>query len=515
MNWKFWQRNIENPNHPITQSCADSAMGTGPGSSPGNTLLSSPTGAWNYAAVYAAIRLLSETIAQLPLMLMREADGRKEPARDHPLFTLMHDAPSDRLTSFNWRETQMAHCLTWGNGYAMILRSNRAGVRELQLCAPGATMPYRYPDGRVVYRLSVDDKTYEVPQRDVLHIPAVGWDGLQGLSPISMHRETLGLGMAADRFGGQFFSNGVTLGGVLKHPETLGREGREALKSGWEKFKGSGYNGLVVLEEGMDYTRIAIPPEDAQFLQTRKFQVAEVARIYNIPPHMLKDLEKSSFNNIEQQGAEYLRYTISPWLVKWEQELNRKLLTKAERQSGYYFKFNASALLRATQSDRYESYTRAIQDGWMSRNEVRSLEDLNPVDGLDEYLVSLNFVDQEETGELQAEEPDDEPAEDEDLEERTFQPLIERSAQSFSAWLDDVADRAVDDADMGRRFTRKLEPMTERYITPLLLAAGKMGALTDFREWLLSQPLNDMPTADEIATELAALITMVTPDDRD
>ena len=163
MNWKFWQRNIENPSHPITQQCADAAMGTGPGASPAPQLAGSPHAAWNYAAVYAAVRLLSETLAQLPLILYREQSGTKEPATYHPLYPLMHDAPSDRLTSFTWREVMMSHVLTWGNGYAYINRTARGRVGGLQLCNPGATQPYRYPDGRVIYQISVDDTSMDVP----------------------------------------------------------------------------------------------------------------------------------------------------------------------------------------------------------------------------------------------------------------------------------------------------------------------------------------------------------------
>lgn len=502
MNWKFWQkRSLESIQGPITGKDIDCLYEDIDLNAKSSAAKVTPQSSWNYSAVYAAIRLLSETIAQLPLVLYQKSGDTTMPATNHPLYALTHDGPSDKLTSFLWRETQMGHTLSWGNGYAHIRRDGTERIRELELLSPSATYPDVKLDGTYDYRTTHFGRTFAIRPEDVLHIPALGWDGYAGQSPITMHRQTIGLSMAATDFGAALFDNGTNLGGVLKHPGTLGEEARENLQKSFAKFRGRGYQGAIVLDEAMDYQRIGIPPEDAQFLETRKFQVSEIARIFNIPPHMLRDLEKSSFNNISEQSIEFLRYSIAPWLVKWEQELNRKLLTEGERASGYYFKFNSGGLLRGTQKERYEAYGKGIGDGWLSRNEVRALEDLDPVDGLDEYLVPLNMAKSDEV-------ETDGPGADEnetDTEQRDFSALIKRSAESYSAWLGDIAERSTDADDLAKRLNRKLAAMDERYIEPLLTAIGGDNAMDQWRSWIEQQPMNPAPTADDISAALKSL----------
>ncbi len=349
------------------------------------------------AAVYACIRLLSETLAQLPLVIRRRTPDGSEPATDHPLWPILHDQPNKRMTSFTWRSTQMSHCVGWGNGYAFMCRDGRGRVTGIYPVCPDVSYP-QVIDHTLTYMTTIDGVTFEANPKDVLHIPALGFDGIIGYSPIHVHRETIGLGKSAQVFGARMFGNGSILSGVLKHPGRLKRKPEkpddpspvERLRKQWRDL----YSGLenafsvAVLEEGMEFQRVGIPPVDAQFLETRKFQISEIARIFNIPSHMINDLDRATFNNISELSIGFLRYTMTPWLVSWEQELNRKLFPE---DNDHYVKFNVNGLLRGTQKDRADYYKTAIETGWMSRNEVRELEDLNRVEGLDEYLQPLNM----------------------------------------------------------------------------------------------------------------------------
>ncbi len=499
MKWKFWQkqkdRSLECAGVPMTGANTDYLFPDYTTTASGANV--TPESSWNYSAVYAAVRLLSETIAQLPLMLYQEANDRTQPAKDHPVYNLAHNGPSDRLTSFIWRETQMGHALTWGNGYAFIGRDATGKVRELTLLNPAATYVNVNTDGTFYYQTTLNDRTFRIEPENVLHVPALGWDGYRGKSPISMHRETIGLSQSATKFGAQLFGNGTNIGGVIKHPGSLGPEARQNLKKSFDAYRGNGYQGALVLDESMEYQRIGIPPEDAQFLETRKFQVSEIARIYNIPPHMLRDLEKSSFNNISEQSIEFLRYSIAPWLVKWEQELNRKLLTEGERQGGYYFKVSSGGLLRGTQKERYEAYGKGIGDGWLSRNEVRALEDLDPVDGLDEYLVPLNMANTDEVETVDdGDETEPAPA------ERRIPDKVMRAAESYAAWLRDVDDRAKDYKSLSDKLQKKLPAMNERYIEPIVTAAK----VREWNSWLMSHPVDSLPGAEDIASAVMDII---------
>ena len=365
------------------------------------------------SAVYACIRLLSETLAQLPLNIRRRTVNGSELADRHPLFPVLHNTPNPWMTSFGWRNSVMGHCAGWGNGYSYIIRNQKGEPRALLPLLPDRTYP-EIIDSRLRYQTSINQIPLEADPRDVLHVPALGFDGLVGMSPIALHREAVGLGQAAQRFGAKLFGSGSVVAGILKHPGRLKRKADkpddpspvERLRRQWREL----YSGLenahnvAVVEEGMEFQRIGIPPEDAQFLQTRKFQVADVGRIFNVPSHLINDLDRATFNNISELSLSFLRYTMTPWIVRWEQELNRKLFPGS---STYYVKFNLQGLLRGTLSERSDYYKTAIEYGWLSRNEVRELEDLNRVDGLDEYLQPLNMGSGQEAGEAETTPPDD------------------------------------------------------------------------------------------------------------
>lgn len=359
--------------------------------------------AMQMTAVYSCIRILAEAVAGLPLHLYRyKEDGGKERAIDNNLYHLLHDEPNKEMSSFIFRETLMTHLLLWGNAYAQIIRNGKGEVVALYPLMPNKMQVDRDENGELYYiytRSSDEAKTMEgvmvyLTPRDVLHIPGLGFDGLVGYSPIAMAKNAIGLAIATEEYGAKFFANGAAPSGVLEHPGTI--KDPSKLRENWNStFGGSANSGKVaVLEEGMKYTPISISPEQAQFLETRKFQIDEIARIFRVPPHMVGDLEKSSFSNIEQQSLEFVKYTLDPWVIRWEQSLSRALLNEDEKRK-YFFKFNLEGLLRGDYESRMSGYAVARQNGWMSANDIRELENMDKIpaeDGGDLYLINGNML---------------------------------------------------------------------------------------------------------------------------
>lgn len=359
--------------------------------------------AMQMTAVYSCVRILAEAVAGLPLHLYRyKEDGGKERAIDNNLYHLLHDEPNKEMSSFIFRETLMTHLLLWGNAYAQIIRNGKGEVVALYPLMPNKMQVDRDENGELYYiytRSSDEAKTMDgvtvyLTPRDVLHIPGLGFDGLVGYSPIAMAKNAIGLAIATEEYGAKFFANGAAPSGVLEHPGTIKDPSR--LRENWNStFGGSANSGKVaVLEEGMKYTPISISPEQAQFLETRKFQIDEIARIFRVPPHMVGDLEKSSFSNIEQQSLEFVKYTLDPWVIRWEQSLSRSLLSEDEKRK-YFFKFNLEGLLRGDYESRMSGYATARQNGWMSANDIRELENMDKIpaeDGGDLYLINGNML---------------------------------------------------------------------------------------------------------------------------
>ncbi len=355
-------------------------------------------------AVYACVRILSEAVAGLPLHIYRyRADGGKERIPLHPLYHLLHDEPNPEMTSFVFRETLMSHLLLWGNAYAQVVRNGRGQAVALYPLLPSKMDVSRAANGELLYTYYRDaDETglkpkggYITLRRDeVLHIPGLGFDGLIGYSPIAMAKNAIGMSLATEEYGASFFANGANPGGVLEHPGVIKDIGR--VKESWNSaYQGNGNaHKIAVLEEGMKFQAIGIPPEQAQFLETRKFQINEIARIYRVPPHMVGDLEKSSFSNIEQQSLEFVKYTLDPWVVRWEQSLQQSLILPSEKPS-LFIRFNLDGLLRGDYQSRMNGYAVGRQNGWMSANDIRELEDMNRIpaqEGGDLYLVNGNMT---------------------------------------------------------------------------------------------------------------------------
>ena len=359
--------------------------------------------AMQMTAVYSCVRILAEAVAGLPLHLYRyKEDGGKEKALDHPLYLLLHDEPNPEMSSFVFRETLMTHLLLWGNAYAQIIRNGKGEVIALYPLMPNRMVVDRDIHGQLYYQYTRSTEeaptmkgvTVNLPPSDVLHIPGLGFDGLVGYSPIAMAKNAIGMAIACEEYGAKFFANGAAPGGVLEHPGTI--KDPQRVRESWQStFGGSGNsNKIAVLEEGMKYTPIGISPEQAQFLETRKFQINEIARIFRVPPHMVGDLEKSSFSNIEQQSLEFVKYTLEPWLVRWEQSIQRTLFSPEEKKR-YFAKFNVEGLLRGDYASRMSGYATARQNGWMSANDIRELENLDRIpteDGGDLYLINGNML---------------------------------------------------------------------------------------------------------------------------
>jgi len=360
-------------------------------------------------AVYSCVRILSEAVAGLPLPLYKYTDNEgKEKAVEHPLYFLLHDEPNREMTSFVFRETLMTHLLLWGNAYAQIIRNGKGEIMALYPLMPDRMTVDRDEKGQLYYEymVSSDDApttkggTVKLPPSEVLHIPGLGFDGLVGYSPIAMAKNAIGMAIACEEYGAKFFANGAQPSGILEHPGTIKNPSR--VRESWTQTFGGSQNAnkVAVLEEGMKYTPISISPEQAQFLETRKFQINEIARIFRVPPHMVGDLEKSSFSNIEQQSLEFVKYTLDPWVSRWEQSMARALLASEEKKQ-YFMKFNVDGLLRGDYQSRMNGYAIGRQNGWMSANDIRELENLDIIpeeEGGNLYLINGNMTKLKDAG---------------------------------------------------------------------------------------------------------------------
>ncbi len=377
------------------------------GTSSGNTV--TERSAMQISAVYACVRVLSEAIASLPLHVYEYTDeGSKTKAVKHPLYRLLHDEPNPEMTSYIFRETLMTHLLLWGNAYAQVIRNGRGEVTAIYPLMANRMRVDRDENGQICYEYQMNSSdaptmkngTVRLSPRDVLHIPGLGFDGLVGYSPIAMAKNSIGMAMATEEYGAAFFKNGANPSGVLSMPGVV--KDPDKIRSSWEQgFAGSrNANKVAILEEGMTYQPISISPEQAQFLETRKFQLDEIARIFRIPPHMIGDLEHATFSNIEEQSLEFVTYTLQPWLTRWEQAMQRCLLTPEEKKN-CFIRFNVDGLLRGDYESRMAGYATGIQNGIFSVNDVRELENMDRLsaeEGGDLHILNGNVVKLKDAG---------------------------------------------------------------------------------------------------------------------
>lgn len=423
-----------------------------------------PDSSLQYSAVLACVRVLAEDVASLPLILYRRMQPRgKERATAHPLYRLLHDAPNPEMTSLEFRETLMGHLALWGNGYAE-KEFDRAGrVMGLWPLRPDKMRVTRAAGGALSYEYRLPDgKTQILPAARVMHLRGLGTNGITGYSPIALARNAVGLGLAAEEFGSRFFGNGARPQLVLIHPGQLTPEGQENLRTSWRKqHEGlSKAHRVAVLEEGITVKEIGIPPEDAQFLQTRRFQAVEIARIYRVPPHKIQDLERATFSNIEHQSIEYVTGTLQPWLVRWEQAIRRDLLMEAERES-FFAEHLIAGLLRGDTISRFQAYAMGRQNGWLSANDIRELENMNPIEGGDVYLSPLNMMPAPDVGTSDGERRVTSP------EKRLRRGYETRKATGEGRRRLMTAHRAVFEDAMGRvvrRETNDVRQAAERFL---------------------------------------------------
>ena len=350
--------------------------------------------AMGLSAWYAAIRAISEDTAKLDLILYRRRKDRgKDRASGHPLYRLLHDKPNSDQTSIVFRETLLQHALGWGNGYAEIIRIDGRGMATaLWLLDPTTVTSKRNADNELFYRVMQPGGGFvDIPARDMLHIHGLGPMGDSGYNLTRIAREAIGTYIALQKFGGAFFGNGSTVGGILQHPDKIGDQALRHLREQFSERHSTAGNAykMLIAEEGITYKQLGIAPEQGQFIQSKFFAIEDVARWFRIPPHKLQHLLRATFSNIEAQSIEYLTDTILPWLKRIEQEINSKLLPA---DGTMFVEHLVESILRADIKTQNESYKIAIEGGWMSRNEARIKQNMNPEEGLDDFLVPMNMA---------------------------------------------------------------------------------------------------------------------------
>jgi HK97 family phage portal protein len=447
-------------------------------------------GSLRYAAVFACVRVIAEAVASLPLLTYERVGERgKTRARAHPLYELLHDAPNPLMTSLEWREAMQAHLLLWGNGYSEIeldgsgrvvalwpLRPD--GMEKIEPAGEGLVYTYRLPSGGAAKLMSWQ----------VLHLRGLSSNGIVGYSPIQLAaKESIGRGLAIQRYGSMFFRNGARPGGVLTFPGELSQEAIERLREGWQAKYGGLENAqrVAVLEAGMTYQEVGIPPGDAAYIEDQKMSALDVARVFKVPPHMIGDLDRATFANIEHQSLEFVMHSLRPWLVRWEQALEQRLMTAAERER-MFVKFNVDGLLRGDTLSRYQAYAIGRQNGFMSANDIRELEDWNPVEGGDEYLVPLNMIPAGEAGQAGEAQAGEGQRAKEDTRYEIRDTKDENRARENNGRVRLMrANRAVFEEAMGRVVRRQAQDVEAAARKMMKRATPEQrDAEGDFRLWL-------------------------------
>jgi len=429
------------------------------------------------SAVYACVRVLAETVGMLPLILYERAGRGKQRATEHPLYQVLRYLPNPEMTAIEFREMLMGHLASWGNAFAEIQYGGGGQVLALWPLRPDKTRVARI-NGRLRYVIKMPTGSdVELPAERIMHLRGLSYDGVVGYDPIMLHRQTVGLAKATEEFGARFFGNGAALGVVYQHPGTLGDTAYDRLKNSLERRHQGLTNAhrIAILEEGMEAKSVGIPPENAQFLETRKFSVIEIARFYRMPPHKIQSMDAATFGNIEEQSIEFVTDTIQPWLTRFEQGIWRDLLTRPERTQ-YFAEHLIDALLRGNTESRYQAYSVGRNGGWLSANDIRERENMNPVEGGDVYLVPLNMVPADMVGQM------DPPSSDADGErsQRALE-FFERRAQTVAAGRQRLArsfERVI--LDVSERILRREINDVRRAVTKFF---GKRDA-TQFSDWL-------------------------------
>jgi len=452
-------------------------------------------------AVFASIRVLTETVGSLPIHLYRRLEVGKERAIDHPIYRLLNSQPNPEMTQTTFKETMTGHIAGWGNGYAEIETGKNGYPVALWPLRPDRMYVFRrnYMGdvgdrylGPLIYRYFTSSGTMiDFPPDRILHIPGFGYNGVLGYSPISMAREAVGLHLAAEQFGAEFFKNDARPGMVLQHPGRLGEKGRENLRASWEE-KHMGLDNaqrMAILEEGVTIKEIGIPPVDAQFLETRKFQTEDIARIFRVPLHLIQDLDHATFSNIEHQSIDFMVYTMRPYFTRWEEALYLKLLSSKD-QVTYFPEFLIDALLRGDMKSRYEAYQIGRNGGWLTANMILEMENKNPLPG-DEgniALVPLNMMNAADIASTPK------PASTNRAIELRAQGKINRQRlrKAYHPLFSDVAQRIV------KREVTDLRAGVKKYLL--------RGNVKEFNDWLGTY-YNDLSFKDYVTKTVKSVMT--------
>lgn len=358
--------------------------------------------AMKYSAVFACVRVLSETLAGAPAMLYRKRkDGEREPRNDLAAYDILHNAPNSEMSPFNFKEACMAALNLGGNSVSERLVNAYGDLVGLY--------PYQWQmvrierdqgTGQLLYKVRYGTKEKTLQREQVFHIPGISLDGVVGLSPIEYAASAIRLGLSYEHFGVNFYRNGANASGVIRHPNVLKDEAFKRLKEDFAKnYQGLANTGKpIILEDGADFKELTIKPADAQLIENKKFQVEDICRVYRVPLHLVQNLDRATNNNIEHQSLEFVMYTMLPWFKRWEENINLQLLSSRERKAGYYVEFKVDSLLRGDVKSRSEAYAAGRQWGWLSVNDIRRLENMNPIPNGDIYLQPINMG---EAGQIQ------------------------------------------------------------------------------------------------------------------
>lgn len=351
--------------------------------------------AMQLSCVWSCVRLIAEVFGSLPMQIMERRPGKSPVEANHDLATVLGVTPNEHMTGVEYLEAKTVNLALRGNCYSLKVMNGAGSVSALNPIPAEQVKPLRKADGTIVYEILDRGKWIPHPASEVFHIRGFGSTGLVGLSPLQYAREAMGLSMATEEFGARWFGNGSRPGGFLEFPTWLTADQRKLAKEKFAEFHGGldTAHELLILEGGVSFKNATIPPEDAQFLLTRQFQLVEICRFFRVPPHMIFELERATNNNIEQQALEFVKYTLAPYLKRWEQSVSRSLLKPSER-GRYFLKFNLNGLLRGDVAARGEYYTKMRNAGVMSPNEIRGLEDMNPSTqaGMDDTHIQVNTV---------------------------------------------------------------------------------------------------------------------------
>lgn len=388
------RRSLENPSQTLTDVLALPKVKSG-------ARVNEQT-ALQLSAVLGCVRVIAEDLASLPLPVYRRLERGKERAMDHALYEILHDQANPEMSSYTFRETLQSHVETWGTGYALKEWNGAGQLVALWPLRPDRTKAARVRNtdgtpGRLVFQTMLRGRDVVLLSEEVFRVHGLSYDGITGYSPVALAREAIGIGMAAEEFAARFYSNNGMPGGVLEHPKTLSDEAFKRLRREWIEMHEGPDNAwkMAILEEGMKLHNLEVPQKDAQFLETRKFQVTEIARMYRVPPHMIGDHEKgATYASVEQQSIDYVVHTLRSRVVRWEQAIRMQLFMPVERKT-HFAEFLVDGLLRGDFKSRQEGYAIGRQWGWLSANDIRALENQNPIEGEygDAYLVPLNMQD--------------------------------------------------------------------------------------------------------------------------